>query len=63
MLDSVSGRKAIGMVHSPPSIVDWAILLVKSGKLLLVFDIMILPHKDGVVRKMLVVMATKCVRS
>lgn len=63
LLEIISGRKAIDITYSPPSIVDWAIPLIKKGKLLAVYDPRISPPKDPVVRKQLAVIAAKCVRS
>ncbi|OWM78413.1 serine/threonine-protein kinase-like protein At3g51990 [Punica granatum] len=63
LLEIISGRKAIDVGYSPPSIVDWAIPLIRKGKLLCVYDPRIAPPKDPVVRKQLAVIAAKCVRS
>ncbi|PSS26484.1 Serine/threonine-protein kinase-like protein [Actinidia chinensis var. chinensis] len=63
LLEIISGRKAIDVGHSPPSIVDWAIPLIKRGKLLGVYDPRIEPPRDPLVRKQLAVIAAKCVRS
>lgn len=63
LLEIISGRKAIDVGHSPPSIVDWAIPLIKKGKLTAVYDPRIPPPKDLIVRKQLAVIASKCVRS
>lgn len=63
LLEIISGRKAIDVGYSPPSIVDWAIPLIKKGKLMAVYDPRIPPPKDPVVRKQLAVIAGKCVRS
>ncbi|TKY67955.1 Serine/threonine-protein kinase protein [Spatholobus suberectus] len=63
LLEIISGRKAIDITYSPPSIVDWAIPLIKKGKLLAVYDPRIAPPKDPLVRKHLAVIAAKCVRS
>ncbi|KAK7258203.1 hypothetical protein RIF29_32724 [Crotalaria pallida] len=63
LLEIISGRKAIDVTYSPPSIVDWAIPLIKRGKLLCVYDPRIPPPKDPVVMKQLAVIAAKCVRS
>ncbi|PWA37755.1 Protein kinase, ATP binding site-containing protein [Artemisia annua] len=63
LLEIISGRKAIDVSHSPPSIVDWAIPLIRRGKLSSVFDPRIVAPKDLVVRKQLCVIAAKCVRS
>lgn len=63
LLEIISGRKAIDVAYSPPSILDWAIPLIRRGKLLSIYDPRILPPKDASVRKMLAVVAAKCVRS
>ncbi|PIN23650.1 Serine/threonine protein kinase [Handroanthus impetiginosus] len=63
LLEIISGRKAIDMGNSPPSIVDWAIPLIRRGKLLAIYDPKIVPPKDAMVRKTLAVVAAKCVRS
>ncbi|XP_073126295.1 serine/threonine-protein kinase-like protein At3g51990 [Henckelia pumila] len=63
LLEIISGRKAIDVGHSPPSIVDWAIPLIRKGNLLDIYDPRIGPPKDVSVRKHLAVVAAKCVRS
>ncbi|XVF79663.1 hypothetical protein PTKIN_Ptkin15bG0007700 [Pterospermum kingtungense] len=63
LLEIISGRKAIDVAHSPPSVVDWAIPLIKKGKIVAVYDPRIVPPKDPIVRKQLAVIAAKCVRS
>lgn len=63
LLEIISGRKAIDVGYSPPSIVDWAIPLIRRGKLLAIYDPRIEPPKDPLVRKQLGVIAAKCVRS
>ncbi|KAI3869704.1 hypothetical protein MKX03_011901 [Papaver bracteatum] len=63
LLEIISGRKAIDVGHSPPSIVDWAIPLLRKGKLINIYDPRIIPPKDPFVRKQLVLIASKCVRS
>ncbi|KAI4323466.1 hypothetical protein L6164_023068 [Bauhinia variegata] len=60
LLEIIGGRKAIDITYSPPSIVDWAIPLIKKGKLLAVYDPRISPPKDPIVRKQLAVIAAKC---
>uniref|UniRef100_A0A2P2Q427 Protein kinase domain-containing protein n=1 Tax=Rhizophora mucronata TaxID=61149 RepID=A0A2P2Q427_RHIMU len=62
-MEIISGRKAIDMGHSPPSIVDWAIPLIKKGKLDAIYDPRIAPLKDPVIRKRIALIAAKCVRS
>ncbi|KAJ9158853.1 hypothetical protein P3X46_024397 [Hevea brasiliensis] len=63
LLEIISGRKAIDVGHSPPSIVDWAIPLIKKGKLRAIYDPRIAPPKDPMTRKQLALIAAKCVRS
>ncbi|MED6211424.1 hypothetical protein PIB30_073550 [Stylosanthes scabra] len=63
LFEIISGRKAINVTYSPPSIVDWAIPLIKKEKLLSVYDPRIAPPKDPVVRKQLALIAAKCVRN
>ncbi|XP_010279526.1 PREDICTED: serine/threonine-protein kinase-like protein At3g51990 [Nelumbo nucifera] len=63
LLEIISGRKAIDVGYSPPSIVDWAVPLIRKGKLLAVYDPRIPPPKDPSVGKQLAVLAAKCVRS
>ncbi|XP_044490964.1 serine/threonine-protein kinase-like protein At3g51990 [Mangifera indica] len=63
LLEIISGRKAIDVGFSPPSIVDWATPLIKKGKMVAVFDPRIPPPKDPIVRKQLAVIAARCVRS
>ncbi|CAN1190510.1 Serine/threonine-protein kinase-like protein At3g51990 [Linum perenne] len=62
LLEIISGRKAIDVDHSPASIVDWAIPLLKKGKLGLIFDPRIPLLKDPLIKKQLVLIASKCVR-
>ncbi|KAL3611333.1 hypothetical protein D5086_002353 [Populus alba] len=59
----ISGRKAIDVGHSPSSIVDWAIPLIKKGKLGAIYDPRTVPLKDPMIRKQLALIASKCVRS
>ncbi|KAL8098342.1 serine/threonine-protein kinase-like protein At3g51990 [Apium graveolens] len=63
LLEIISGRKAIDVGYSPPSIVDWAIPLIRKEKLLGVFDPRIEPPRDPLVRRQLTVIAAKCVRN
>ncbi|XP_004516233.1 serine/threonine-protein kinase-like protein At3g51990 [Cicer arietinum] len=63
LLEIISGRKAIDVAYSPPSVVDWAIPLIKKGKVFAVYDPRIAPIKDVFVRKQLALIAAKCVRS
>ncbi|KAK4794522.1 hypothetical protein SAY86_012516 [Trapa natans] len=63
LLEILSGRKAIDLGYSPPSIVDWAIPLIRKGKLLCLYDPRIAPPRDPIFRKQLAVIAARCVRS
>lgn len=63
LLEIISGRKAIDVGYSPLSIVDWAIPLIRRGRIIDVYDPRIEPPKDPRVRKHLAVIAAKCVRS
>ncbi|GER48618.1 kinase family protein [Striga asiatica] len=63
LLEIISGRKAIDVSHSPPSVVDWAVPLIRRGRLLSVYDPRVPPPADVAVRRTLAVVAAKCVRS
>ncbi|KAF5184640.1 Serine/threonine-protein kinase-like protein [Thalictrum thalictroides] len=63
LLEIISGRKAIDIGHSPPSILDWAVPLIRKRNYLSIFDPRIPPPKDPSVIKHLAVLAAKCVRS
>lgn len=63
LLEIISSRKAIDVSYSPPSIVDWAIPIVRKGKLLALYDPRIAPPKDPSVRRQLALLAARCVRS
>ncbi|CAH9105162.1 unnamed protein product [Cuscuta epithymum] len=62
LLEIISGRYAIDMNYSPPSVVDWAVPLVKSGDYAGICDPRIqLPEDDAVIRQLSIV-AASCVR-
>ncbi|KAG8363651.1 hypothetical protein BUALT_Bualt19G0044700 [Buddleja alternifolia] len=63
LLEIISGRKAIDVGYSPPSIVDWAVPLIRRGKLLSIYDPRIVAPTDALVRKMFALLPAKCVRS
>ncbi|KAL7126176.1 hypothetical protein ABFS83_14G167900 [Erythranthe nasuta] len=63
LLEIISGRKAIDVFYSPPSMLDWAIPLIRRGKFLSIYDPRVVPPKDVSVRKTLAVVAAKCVRT
>ncbi|WOG98894.1 hypothetical protein DCAR_0418240 [Daucus carota subsp. sativus] len=63
LLEMISGRKAIDMKFSPPSVVDWAVPIIKSGDHLGICDRRIKrPENEAVVRE-IVIVAARCVRS
>ncbi|XP_051145678.1 serine/threonine-protein kinase-like protein At3g51990 [Andrographis paniculata] len=63
LLEIITGRKAIDLSHSPASVVDWAIPLIRRRKMLSLYDPRTPPPNDALVRKTLAVLAAKCVRS
>ncbi|KAI0519944.1 hypothetical protein KFK09_007407 [Dendrobium nobile] len=63
LLEIISGRKAIDVSYSPPSVVEWAVPLVKKGKVLAIFDPRIAPPRHPLARRQLVFLAASCVRS
>ncbi|PKA62874.1 Serine/threonine-protein kinase-like protein [Apostasia shenzhenica] len=63
LLEIISGRKAIDVSHSPPSVVEWALPLLKKGKVLPIFDPRIAPPRDPVARRQIALLAASCVKS
>ncbi|KAF8719902.1 hypothetical protein HU200_024665 [Digitaria exilis] len=63
LLEIMSGRKAIDVQHSPPSVVEWAVPLLRKGRVAALFDPRIAPPRDPVTRKDLAALAASCVRS
>ncbi|KAF5207446.1 Serine/threonine-protein kinase-like protein [Thalictrum thalictroides] len=63
LLEIVSGRNAIDMNYSPPSVVDWALPLIKHGEFVALCDPRIDPPDDLLVIQQLAMLAAKCVRS
>ncbi|CAE6075924.1 unnamed protein product [Arabidopsis arenosa] len=59
----ISGRKAIDVRYSPSFIVDWAIPMIKRGKIGGIYDPRIGPPIDVSVRNHLGLVAAKCVRT
>ncbi|KAJ4890126.1 Serine/threonine-protein kinase-like protein [Raphanus sativus] len=63
LLEIISGRKAIDVRYSPSFIVDWAIPMIKRGKIGGIYDPVIGPPVDVSVRNHLGLVAAKCVRT
>uniref|UniRef100_A0A803MEF6 Protein kinase domain-containing protein n=1 Tax=Chenopodium quinoa TaxID=63459 RepID=A0A803MEF6_CHEQI len=63
LLEIISGRKAIDVEYSPPSIVDWALPLIKSGGCAGILDRRIRGRVDQTVVRELGLLAARCVRS
>ncbi|RCV17917.1 hypothetical protein SEVIR_3G265400v4 [Setaria viridis] len=63
LLEIMSGRKAIDVQHSPPSVVEWAVPLLRKGRVSSLFDPRVAPPRDPVARKDLAALAASCVRS
>ncbi|EMS46171.1 hypothetical protein TRIUR3_24183 [Triticum urartu] len=59
----MSGRKAIDVQYSPPSVVEWAVPLLRKGKVVALFDPRVAPPRDPVTRRDLASLAASCVRS
>lgn len=63
LLEIISGRNAIDMNYSPPSVVDWAAPIIKSGEYGAICDPRIGVLENAAALRQLVVLAAKCVRS
>ncbi|KAK7352994.1 hypothetical protein VNO80_18426 [Phaseolus coccineus] len=63
LLEIISGRNAIDVNYSPPSVVDWAVPLIKLGDFARICDRRIGPPTDPAVVRQLAVQAARCVRS
>lgn len=63
LLEIMSGRKAIDVQYSPPSVVEWAVPLLRKGKVVALFDPRVAPPRDPVTRRDLAALAASCVRS
>ncbi|KAG2627897.1 serine/threonine-protein kinase-like protein At3g51990 [Panicum virgatum] len=63
LLEIMSGRKAIDVQHSPPSVVEWAVPLLRKGRVAALFDPRVAPPRDPATRKDLAALAASCVRS
>ncbi|XP_078436049.1 protein kinase superfamily protein [Wolffia australiana] len=62
LLETMSGRKAIDVAHSPPSIVEWAAPMLRKGRFLDLFDPRIAPLRDPGACRLLARLAAGCVR-
>lgn len=63
LLEIISGRNAIDLNYSPPSVVDWAVPIIKRGDFAGICDRRIGPPADDAVIRELAVLAARCVRS
>lgn len=63
LLEIISGRHAIDVNYSPPSVVDWAVPLIKHGEFAGICDRRIGSPSDPSVIRQLAVLAARCVRS
>ncbi|KAF7817006.1 serine/threonine-protein kinase-like protein [Senna tora] len=63
LLEMMSGRNAIDVKYSPPSVVEWAVPLIKRGEFLGICDPRIGTPSDPTVIEELTVLAARCVRS
>lgn len=62
LLEIISGRNAIDVNYSPPSVVDWAVPLIKSGEYTEICDPRISSPEDEGILRQLAVVAARCVR-
>ncbi|CAH1443330.1 unnamed protein product [Lactuca virosa] len=63
LLEIFSGRNAIDLKYSPPSVVDWAAPLIRSGAYGEIFDPNIEISSDESAVRQLAVLAARCVKS
>ncbi|KAK7410455.1 hypothetical protein VNO78_01248 [Psophocarpus tetragonolobus] len=63
LLEIISGRNAIDVNYSPPSVVDWAVPLIKLADYPGICDRRIPPPPEPAVVRLLAVLAARCVRS
>ncbi|XP_027090662.2 serine/threonine-protein kinase-like protein At3g51990 [Coffea arabica] len=63
LLEIISGRNAIDVNYSPPSVVDWAVPAIKAGDFAGLCDPRIGPPEDEAALLQLAVLAAKCVRT
>ncbi|KVH78206.1 serine/threonine-protein kinase-like protein At3g51990 [Cynara cardunculus var. scolymus] len=63
LLEILSGRNAIDLKYSPPSVVDWAAPFIRSGEYAEIFDPNIEISSDNSGVRQLAVLAARCVKS
>ncbi|KAI3836622.1 hypothetical protein MKW92_014970 [Papaver armeniacum] len=63
LLEILSGRNAIDVNYSPPSVIDWALPLIKRGEYTSIYDARIDIPDDISLLRQLANLAAKCVRS
>ncbi|KAJ0085830.1 hypothetical protein Patl1_08616 [Pistacia atlantica] len=63
LLEIISGRNAIDLNYSPPSVVDWAVPMIKHGNFTGICDVRVGPPPDLTVIRKLAVLAARCIRS
>nr|WIL59849.1 nodulation protein [Melilotus officinalis] len=63
LLEIISGRNAIDVNYSPPSVVDWAVPLIRRGDFAGICDQRIGAPSDLVMLRRIAVIAARCVRS
>lgn len=63
LLEIISGRNAIDVNYSPPSVVDWAVPLIRRGDFVGICDRRIGAPSDLVMLRQIAVIAARCVRS
>ncbi|KAG0615839.1 hypothetical protein M758_5G070900 [Ceratodon purpureus] len=63
LLEIISGRNAIDLAYEPPSILDWALPLIKQGKINEILDKKIPVPGNTKPLKLMINLAIKCVRT
>ncbi|XP_073311814.1 serine/threonine-protein kinase-like protein At1g28390 [Primulina huaijiensis] len=63
MLEIITGRNAIDVNYSPPSVVDWAVPAIKIGDFTSICDLRIGPPPDWEALRRIAVLAARCVRA
>jgi hypothetical protein len=63
LLEIMSCRKAIDVQHSPLFVVEWAVPLLRKGKVASLFDPRVAPPRDSLTRKDLAALVASCVHS